>query len=232
MEIQVPIIYAGVNGLVRVPFVFLQTFRLILVVVVLYSSTKSLSGRPNSANTRHRLRATGNVAPEVEANLKKVVEAPSSHCSAPIYILAIAAFILLQIPTALATNYGMLMASFPAGFFSSLTLATGGATIADLYAPKKRAYGMTLWGVFATFAPSLGPFLGSFSACFEGWQWTIWVLLWLSSATFILLIFFPKPSHSTPSTAERATSTSQPETPRILDHGRSRDHRSSYVTPS
>ena len=37
MEIQVPIIYAGVNGLVRVPIVFQQTFRLILVVVGLYS---------------------------------------------------------------------------------------------------------------------------------------------------------------------------------------------------
>ena len=29
MEIQIPIIYAGVNSLVHVPFVFLQTFRLI-----------------------------------------------------------------------------------------------------------------------------------------------------------------------------------------------------------
>jgi DHA1 family multidrug resistance protein-like MFS transporter len=30
----------------------------------------------------------------------------------PIYILTLAAFVLLQIPTALATNYGMLMAFF------------------------------------------------------------------------------------------------------------------------
>jgi F-type H+-transporting ATPase subunit alpha len=37
MEIQVPIIYAGVNGLVRVPFIFRQTFWLIRVVVGLYS---------------------------------------------------------------------------------------------------------------------------------------------------------------------------------------------------
>ena len=37
MEIQVPIIYAGVNGLVRVPFVFQRAFRLIRVVVGLYS---------------------------------------------------------------------------------------------------------------------------------------------------------------------------------------------------
>ena len=48
--------------------------------------------------------ATGNVTPEVEANIKKVVEAPSSHCSAPIYILTLATFILLQIPTVFATT--------------------------------------------------------------------------------------------------------------------------------
>jgi DHA1 family multidrug resistance protein-like MFS transporter len=85
----------------------------------------------------------------------------------------------------------MLMAfRFLTGFFGSPILATGGATIADLYAPKKRAYGMTLWGVFATCAPSLGPLLGSYSARFEGWRWTIWELMWLSSATFVLLFFF------------------------------------------
>jgi len=109
----------------------------------------------------------------------------------PIYILTLAAFVLLQIPTALATNYGMLMAfRFLTGFFGSPILATGGATVADLYSPKKRTYGMTVWAVFASLGPSLGPLLGSFSARFEGWRWTIWELMWLSGATLILLFFF------------------------------------------
>jgi MFS family permease len=73
----------------------------------------------------------------------------------PIYIITLAIFVVLQVPTALATNYGMLMAfRFLTGFFGSPILATGGATIADLYVPKKRAYGMTIWGVFAASAPS------------------------------------------------------------------------------
>jgi DHA1 family multidrug resistance protein-like MFS transporter len=109
----------------------------------------------------------------------------------PIYILTLAVFVLLQIPTALATNYGMLMAfRFLTGLFGSPILATGGATVADLYSPKKRAYGMTVWGVFAASAPSLGPLLGSFSAHFESWRWTIWELMWLSAATLVLLFFF------------------------------------------
>jgi DHA1 family multidrug resistance protein-like MFS transporter len=115
----------------------------------------------------------------------------------PIYILTLAAFVILQVPTALATNYGMLMAfRFLTGFFGSPILATGGATIADIYSPKKRAYGMTLWGVFATCAPSLGPLLGGFSAHFKGWRWTIWELMWLSSATLVFLFFFPETSAS------------------------------------
>ena len=116
----------------------------------------------------------------------------------PIYILTLAAFVLLQIPTALATNYGMLMAfRFLTGFVGSSILATGGATVADLYSPKKRAYTMTVWAVFASSAPSLGPLLGGFSAHFEGWRWTIWELMWLSGAMLILLFFFfPKTSAS------------------------------------
>jgi DHA1 family multidrug resistance protein-like MFS transporter len=114
----------------------------------------------------------------------------------PIYILTLTVSVLLQIPTALATNYGMLMAfRFLMGFFGSPILATGGATVADLCSPKKRAYGMTLWGVFAASAPSLGPLLGSFSARFEGWRWTVWELMWLPGGT-LLLLFFPETSAS------------------------------------
>jgi DHA1 family multidrug resistance protein-like MFS transporter len=109
----------------------------------------------------------------------------------PVYIFTLAMFVVLQVPTALATNYGMLMAfRFLTGFFGSPILATGGATIADIYAPKKRAYGMTLWGVFATCAPSLGPLVGGFAAHAEGWRWTIWEIMWLSGPTLVLLFFF------------------------------------------
>jgi len=91
----------------------------------------------------------------------------------------------------------MLMAfHFLTGFFGSPILATGGTTVVDLYTPKKRVYGMTVWGVFAASAPSLGPLLRSFSARFEGWRWTIWELMWLSGATLVLLFFFPETSVS------------------------------------
>ncbi|KAI0061940.1 MFS general substrate transporter, partial [Artomyces pyxidatus] len=116
----------------------------------------------------------------------------------PIYLVTLAIFVVLQVPTALATNFGMLLAfRFITGFFGSPILGTGGATIADLYVPKKRAYGITLWGVFGTSAPAMGPLVGGFAAHAKGWRWTIWELMWLSgSALVVLLFFYPETSAS------------------------------------
>ena len=81
---------------------------------------------------------------------------------APIYIGTLALFVILQVPTALATNFGMLLAfRFITGFIGSPPLATGGATIGDIYTPSKRTYGMAVWGVGAV----CGKFFLSPSAC-------------------------------------------------------------------
>ncbi|KIW63707.1 hypothetical protein PV04_08690 [Phialophora macrospora] len=109
---------------------------------------------------------------------------------APIYIATLALFVILQVPTALATNFGMLLAfRFITGFVGSPPLATGGATIGDIYTPKKRTYGMAVWGVGAVCGPVMGPLIGGFAAESKGWTWTIWELMWLSGFTLVLLAF-------------------------------------------
>ena len=116
----------------------------------------------------------------------------------PIYIGTLALFVILQVPTALSTNFGMLMAfRFITGFVGSPPLATGGATISDIYAPSKRTYGMAVWGVGAVCGPVMGPLVGGFAAESKGWTWTIWELMWLSGFTLVILIFFlPETSSS------------------------------------
>ncbi|KAI9839881.1 MAG: hypothetical protein M1819_000073 [Sarea resinae] len=109
----------------------------------------------------------------------------------PIYIATLFVFVCFQIPTALAVNFGMLLAfRFLCGFVGSPALATGGASIADMYVPRKRAYGITIWGIAAVNGPVLGPLVGGFAAQAESWRWPIWELMWLSGGTLILLIFF------------------------------------------
>lgn len=116
----------------------------------------------------------------------------------PVYITTLFVFVLLQIPTALSVNFGMLLAfRFITGFFGSPPLATGGASIADMYSPSKRAYGIGLWGIGAILGPVLGPLIGGFAVEAEGWRWTIWELMWLSGFCFIFLfLFFPETSSS------------------------------------
>ncbi|KXH52139.1 multidrug resistance protein [Colletotrichum nymphaeae SA-01] len=106
----------------------------------------------------------------------------------PIYISTLLLFVLLQIPTALAVNFGMLLAfRFITGFVGSPVLATGGATLADIWSPKKRAYAMGIWGVAAVCSPTLAPTIGGFAAMAKGWTWPIWELMWLSGFAFVLL---------------------------------------------
>ncbi|KAF5676591.1 MFS DHA1 multidrug resistance [Fusarium heterosporum] len=109
----------------------------------------------------------------------------------PVYILTLALFVVLQVPTALATNFGMLLAfRFLTGFIGSPSLATGGASIGDMYRPSKRTYGIAIWGVGNICGPTLGPLVGGFAAEAKGWRWTIWELMWLSGFSLLFFIFF------------------------------------------
>lgn len=68
----------------------------------------------------------------------------------PVYIGTLLVFVVFQVPTALATNFGMLLAfRFLTGFIGSPSLATGGASIGDMYSPSKRTYGLAVWGIGA-----------------------------------------------------------------------------------
>ncbi|PVI02030.1 MFS general substrate transporter [Periconia macrospinosa] len=116
----------------------------------------------------------------------------------PIYIGTLLVFVLFQIPTALASNFGMLLAfRFLTGLFGSPALATGGATIADMYRPQKQAYGLAIWGIGAVCGPVLGPLVGGFAVQAEGWTWTIWELMWLSGVCWVFLVFLLPETSST-----------------------------------
>lgn len=116
----------------------------------------------------------------------------------PVYIGTLALFVVLQLGVIYAKNFGMLLAfRFITGFVGSPVLATGGATIADMYVPKKQVYGITFWGIAAICGPALGPVVGGFAVEAQGWTWTIWELMWLSSVCLIfLIIFLPETSTS------------------------------------
>lgn len=109
----------------------------------------------------------------------------------PVYIGTLVFFIFFQFGVIYAKNIGMLLAfRFLTGLFGSPVLATGGASLGDMYRPAKRAYAIAIWGAAAICGPVLGPLVGGFAAQHKNWQWPIWELLWLSGFCLFFLIFF------------------------------------------
>ena len=115
-----------------------------------------------------------------------------------VYIISLLVFVAIQPPTALAKNLGALLPlRFIAGFTGSPALATGGASLSDMWAPEWRAVSVGLWSLAGASGPVLGPLLGGFVAQAKGWTWTIWVLLWMSGGSLAFLtLFLPETAHA------------------------------------
>lgn len=81
----------------------------------------------------------------------------------PIYIGTLFVFVFFNFGVVYAQNLGMLLAfRFLTGFFGSPILATGGASLADMYTPSKRAYPFAFYGVANVMGPTVGPLIGGF----------------------------------------------------------------------
>jgi MFS transporter, DHA1 family, multidrug resistance protein len=107
------------------------------------------------------------------------------------YVISFALFTILAVPTALADSWGALVAlRFITGFMSSPALATGGASMGDLYSILKLPYALTAWTAAAFCAPALGPVLSGFAVMNENWRWSLWEILWMAGPMFIVMFLF------------------------------------------
>ncbi|KAI1376823.1 benomyl/methotrexate resistance protein [Hypoxylon crocopeplum] len=114
----------------------------------------------------------------------------------PLYFWTFFTFILLQLPTGFAVDMPMfLVFRVLTGFVGSPPLATGGATIIDIYDPAQASYGICILSSFGVLGPVFGPIIGGFAAPAEGWRWTIWIFTWLC-ALVLILVFFLLPETS------------------------------------
>lgn len=117
----------------------------------------------------------------------------------PPYIFTFAIFVILLVPTALVNNFpGLVVLRFLLGFFGSPCLATGPASLADMYAFGKLPYALATWALVATSGPAVGPLLSGYSVPATSWRWSSWELLWLSGPIFIaFFLLVPETSSST-----------------------------------
>ena len=116
----------------------------------------------------------------------------------PPYVATLVIFVILTVPAAVVQNFaGLLVLRFLQGFFGSPCLATGGASLGDMYSLMKLPYALCLWALFATGGPALGPIISGFSVPKTNWHWSMWELLWISAPALILMfLFLPETSTS------------------------------------
>jgi len=116
----------------------------------------------------------------------------------PIYAATMAIFTIISLPTALVNNFaGLLVLRFLQGFFGSPCLATGAATMQDMYSLLNLPFALVGWISAAYCAPALGPLLSGFAVTAKGWRFSLWEILWAAGPVF-LLMFMLLPETSTP----------------------------------
>ncbi|KAJ7189532.1 major facilitator superfamily domain-containing protein [Mycena haematopus] len=106
----------------------------------------------------------------------------------PVYMATLFLFVIFQIPIVTATNISTVLAMrFMTGFFGSPALATGGASMADIFPQSQFAYVLGIWALGAVAGPITGPVIGGFAAQAEGWRWPMMELLWITSFAVVFL---------------------------------------------
>ncbi|KND88474.1 Caffeine resistance protein 5 [Tolypocladium ophioglossoides CBS 100239] len=117
----------------------------------------------------------------------------------PVYAVTMFLFVVLSIPTAFAPNFaGLLVLRFLQGFFGSPCLASGGASLGDMYSLMALPYAMVAWVSAAYCGPALGPLLSGFAVPAEDWRWALYESVWASSPIFLaMLVSLPETSGPT-----------------------------------
>ncbi|KAK7414420.1 hypothetical protein QQX98_006698 [Neonectria punicea] len=113
----------------------------------------------------------------------------------PPYLISLALFIIISVPTALARNITSLMAlRFLQGFFGSPILATGGASLTDISRPQHIPYALYSWAIFSFIGPAVGPIISGYTVPDHGWRWSLWEIVWIACPAFVMLLLLPETS--------------------------------------
>ncbi|CAN8102855.1 unnamed protein product [Discula destructiva] len=108
----------------------------------------------------------------------------------PVYIVTMFLYTIISIPTALVGNYpGLMVLRFLQGFFGSPCLASGGASVGDMYSLLSLPYAMIAWVSAAYCGPALGPLLSGYAVPVMGWRWSLLEVIWAASPVFLAMFF-------------------------------------------
>ncbi|KAJ6485534.1 major facilitator superfamily domain-containing protein [Mycena sanguinolenta] len=114
----------------------------------------------------------------------------------PVYMATLFLFAVLQVPIITAKNISTVLAMrFLTGLFGSPALATGGASMTDIFPTEQHPYVIGVWALGAVAGPITGPVIGGFAAQAETWRWPILELLWISGFSLAFLCLLLPETH-------------------------------------
>ncbi|UKZ78279.1 hypothetical protein TrVFT333_006015 [Trichoderma virens FT-333] len=107
----------------------------------------------------------------------------------PVYYLTFIVFFAFSFPAATINSFGGLLAvRFFAGFFGSVGIAIGGASIGDVFTLLYFPYGLGWWVLSFWAGPAIGPTFAGFAAMTKGWRWPLWEVVWICAIMAIFLL--------------------------------------------
>ncbi|CAK7266411.1 hypothetical protein SEPCBS119000_002015 [Sporothrix epigloea] len=124
----------------------------------------------------------------------------------PVYAVTMILFVVVSLPASLAYgnlpggyssgNFGgFIMLRFLQGFFGSPCLASGAASLGDMFSLLHLPFALAGWVSAGFSAPALGPLLSGFSVPAKGWRWSMLEILWAAvPCTLVMLAFLPETS--------------------------------------
>lgn len=116
----------------------------------------------------------------------------------PVYVVSWFTLFLFQLPVALAPNIGtILVCRFIAGFAGGAPLTNTGGTVSDLWRRNESGGPMAVYGLSSTLGPPLALVMSGYIGLNLGWRWIFWVLMAITGAFWILLVFtVPETRHT------------------------------------
>lgn len=109
----------------------------------------------------------------------------------PVYIVTLFIFMIWEMATALAPNFGsQITFRFLAGFFGASPLVVAGGSLADVWDPVERTLAFPVFANAAFLGPLFGPVLSGFIGQSLGWRWCDWITLIGSFVIILNVVFF------------------------------------------
>ncbi|KAH8846176.1 hypothetical protein MCOR27_000719 [Pyricularia oryzae] len=162
-------------------------------VVVLYSTsyTASIPGLMLEFDVADQTIATlGVTSYLVGLAVGSLVLAPLSELYGrrPVYLVCMACFTVLVIPTGLATSLvEIIVVRFFGAVFGAAMISNSPGTVVDISTEQYRALCMSLFSIAPFNGPVTGPLIGGFIYQAYGWRWDNWLVLILGAVAFGLM---------------------------------------------